>query len=87
VVEKETGVEVVVKEKTKGVNIFEITYLWVETRLDATQVLTILKDIVNGIVHWVVEQTSDVVLVGSDSVRVAVFLLHPLKKPQQMCQI
>jgi hypothetical protein len=27
VVEKETGVEVVVKEKTKGVNIFEITYL------------------------------------------------------------
>ena len=40
--------------------------------LDAAHVLTIAENIVDGVVHWVVENTRDVVLVGSDVGRVTV---------------
>ena len=69
---EETGIVVVVNKQTKGVNIFEMTGLCVETLLDTTHVLAITKNIVDGVVHWVVEKTSDVVLVGTDVSRVAV---------------
>ena len=69
---EETGVVVVVNEQTKGVNIFEIAALCVVALFDTTHILTITKNIVDGVVHWVVEKASDVVLVGTDIGRVAV---------------
>ena len=69
---EETGVVVVVNEQTKGVNILEIAALCVVALFDTTHILTITEHIVDGVVHWVVEQTSDVVLVGTDIGRVAV---------------
>jgi len=55
VVVEETCVVVVVNEQAKGINIFEMAGLCVETLLDTPHVLTITKHIVNGVVHWVVE--------------------------------
>lgn len=69
---EETGVVVVVNEQTKGVNIFEIAALCVVALFDTTHILTITENIVDGVVHWVVEKASDVVLVGTDIGRVAV---------------
>jgi len=72
VVVEETGVVVVVNEQTKGVNIFEIAALCVVALFDTTHILTITENIVDGVVHWVVEKASDVVLVGTNIGRVAV---------------
>ncbi len=72
VVVDETCVVVAVNEQTKGVNKFEITALCVVALLNTTHILTITEHIVDGVVHWVVEKASDVVLVGNDIGRVAV---------------
>lgn len=69
---EETGVVVVVNEQTKGVNILEIAALCVVALFDTTHILTITENIVDGVVHWVVENTRDVVLVGTDVGRVTV---------------
>ena len=72
VVVEEAGVVVVVNEQTKGVKILESAGFSVIAGLDATHVCPSAENIVDGVVHWVVEQASDVVLVGTDIGRVAV---------------
>lgn len=62
----------VVNKETKGVQIFEMAGLCVVTLFDTAHVFAIAKNTGNGVVHWVVEQASDIVLVGTDVGRVAV---------------
>ena len=72
VVVEEAGVVVVVNEQTKGVKILESAGFSVIAGLDATHVCPSAENIVDGVVHWVVENTRDVVLVGTDVGRVTV---------------
>lgn len=62
----------VVNEQTKGVNIFEVLALCVIALLNIAHIHATAKHITDGVIHWVVKQCSDVVLVGADVSRVAV---------------
>jgi len=69
---EEAGVVVVVNKQTKGIQILESAGFSVIAGLYATHVFPSAENIVDGVVHWVVEKASDVVLVGTDIGRVAV---------------
>jgi hypothetical protein len=76
---KETGVIVIVNEKTEGIDIGEVGFLSIVSLLDLSHVLTATKDVVDGVVHRVVEEPSDGTLVGSDVSGVTVEALSHLE--------
>jgi hypothetical protein len=76
---EEASVVVVVDEEAKGIEIFEVGSLGVVALLDVAHVLTISKDVVDGVVHRVVEETRDVVLVGTHVCGVTVEALAHLE--------
>jgi len=63
---EETGVIVVVDEDTESIEISEVRTLLLISVLDAVHGLAATEDILDGVVHGVVEQTSDVLLVRTN---------------------
>ncbi len=76
---EEASVVVIVDEEAKGIEIFEVGSLGVVALLDVAHVLTISKDVVDGVVHRVVEESRDVVLVGTHVCGVTVEALAHLE--------
>jgi hypothetical protein len=79
VVVQETGVIVIVNEKTEGINVCEVGFLSIVSVLDGAHVLLVTKDVVDGIVHRVVEEPSDAALVLSDVSGITVEALSHLE--------
>lgn len=76
---KETGVVVIVNEKTEGIDIGEVGFFCIVSLLDFTHVLTATEDVVDGVVHRVVEEPGDGALVGSDVSGVTIEALSHLE--------
>lgn len=56
----------VVDKHSKGIDITEVSLLNTVSVADIIHGLSTSKDIANGVVHWVVEQSCDVILIGTD---------------------
>jgi hypothetical protein len=75
---EETRVVVVVNENTKGVQVFEVRGLLLISILDAVHGLA-AKNVLDGEVHWVVEETSQVFLIWTNVSWVTVKVLTHLE--------
>jgi len=62
---EETGVVVIVNEDTEGIQVSEMRGLFLKSVLDIVHRLS-TEDILNGEVHWIVEESGQVVLVWTD---------------------
>jgi hypothetical protein len=69
----------VIDEKTQEAQVSKVFIFSVETSLDVAHELAASKNIVNCVVHWVVEKSSHVVLVGTHISWVSVEALPHLK--------
>lgn len=69
---KEASVIVVVNKKTESVQVFKVGRFSIIALFDITHVLSIAEDIVNSVVHRIVEETSHVVLIRTNVSRVTV---------------
>lgn len=69
---KETCVVVIVYEETESIDVAEFTLLLVEAVLDASHALTTLPYVLDGVVHGVIEETGQGLLVRSNIGRVTV---------------
>jgi hypothetical protein len=70
---------VVVNEKSKCAQVFEVGSLGVVSGLNVAHVLTISKDVVNSVVHWIIKEASNIVLVGTNIGWVAIKALAHLE--------
>ena len=75
---EETRVVVVVNENTKGVQVFEVRGLLLVSILDAVHGLA-AENVLDGEVHWVVEETSQVFLIWTNVSWVTVKVLTHLE--------
>jgi len=79
VVVEETCVVVIVNEDTEGRDVTEVRCLLIVAGFDATHILTIAENIVDGIVHRVVEKSGDWALIGTNVGGVSVKALTHLE--------
>jgi hypothetical protein len=63
---KESGIVVVIDEKTKSINVLEMTSFFLVSVLDSVHGLLRSKHISDGIVHWVVEEGGDRTLIATN---------------------
>lgn len=63
---KESSVVVVVNENTEGMEVLEVGMLGVVAVLNLVHGLTTAENVQDSVVHWVVEHTSNVALVGTN---------------------
>jgi hypothetical protein len=70
---------VVVNEKSKCAQVFEVGSLGVVSGLNVAHVLTISEDVVNSVVHWIIKEASNIVLVGTNISWVAIKALAHLE--------
>lgn len=76
---KESCIVMVVYEDAKSVNVFEVLSFFVPSVGDASHGLSVHEGILDGIVHWVVEHASKMVLVITNVGRVAIETLSHLE--------
>lgn len=76
---EETSVVVIVYEDTKGIDVAEFTVFLIEALLDGGHTFTTLPDIFDCVVHGVIEQTSQVILIRTNIVRVSIETLTHLE--------
>jgi hypothetical protein len=62
---KEAGVVVVVNEDTKSINILEVLVVSLPSAGNVSHRLSVHPDVSNCIVHGIVEETGDIILVGT----------------------
>jgi len=79
VVAKEARVVVVVNEDTKSINIVEVALFLVVSTLDVVHIFAASEYVTDGVVHRVVEKSSEGVLIWSDVGRVSVEALAHLE--------
>jgi hypothetical protein len=70
---------VVVDKHSKGIDITEVTLFNIVSVADIIHGFSTSKDISNGVVHWVVEQSCEVILIGTHVGRVSVEALSHLE--------
>lgn len=63
---KEACIVMVINKETKSIDILEVVTFSVVTVFDFGHALTRTENVTDSVVHWVVEQTSNVVLVWSN---------------------
>ena len=63
---EESRIIVVVNKDSECINVFKILLLFLISGLNLCHVLAESKDILNSIIHWVVKQTSKIVLIWSN---------------------
>jgi hypothetical protein len=63
---QESSIVVVVDEDTKGIDIFEVWVFLLESVFDSIHRLTWSKNILDGKVHWIVEETLKLLLIWSN---------------------
>jgi hypothetical protein len=63
---KESGIVVVVYEKSEGIDVGEVASLFVVSVLDTVHGLLGAEDVSDGVVHWVVEKSGNRSLVSTD---------------------
>lgn len=63
---QESGVVVVVNEDTKSIKVLEMTLLLLPSSRDLLHRLLSSEHVLDGIVHWVVEKPSDMILIRTD---------------------
>ena len=86
VVVEETRIVVVVNEHSQGVDIVEfVLFLRVPAANAVFHALIVLPNVYDGVIHGVVEQASEVVLVRSDITRVSVEHLSHLEHSSIVC--
>lgn len=64
----ESGVIVVVNEDTEGINVLEFAIFFSESVFDVVHALSRSKNILDREVHWVVEQSGQVLLIWTNVV-------------------
>lgn len=62
---EEASIVMIVHEDTKSIYVFKVTLLFIKSVLDVVHSLT-TEDILNRVVHWIVEQCGQVILVWSN---------------------
>lgn len=60
---EEASIVMVVNKDSKGINIGEMRTLGIITRLNSTHILCITENIINSVIHWVIEQASNTWLI------------------------
>ena len=76
---EEAAIVVVVDEDTKGIDVTEVAVLLFVSVADAGHVLACAEDVADRVEHWVVEETGEVLLVGSNVCGVTVEALSHLE--------
>lgn len=79
VVVQKSSIVVVVNEKSKCAQVFEVGSLGVVSGLNVAHVLTISEDVVNSVVHRIIKEASNIVLVGTNIGWVAIEALAHLE--------
>ena len=69
---KETRIIVVIDKDTEGIDIFEVLGLLVVSVTDVIHGFRAAKDVTDGVIHWVVEKCSQMVLIRSYVCRVSI---------------
>jgi len=87
VVVEETGVVVIVNKEAESVEVFEVGLLRVVSLLDFAHVLLATEHITDGVVHRVVEKTSDSSLVGSNVSGITVEALSHLEDASSITKL
>ena len=87
VVMKEACVVVIVNENSKGVNVFELWSFWVITWFNLVHSCTITENIGDSVVHGIIEETGDVILVGANVSRVAIENLAHLENTSRSTKL
>ena len=80
----ESSVIVVVDEDTKGINILEFTVFLGKSVFDLIHTFSRSKDVLDGVVHWIVEKTSEIVLIWSNVAWISVEALSHLENTSSL---
>jgi len=80
----ESCVIVIVDEDTEGVNILEFTIFLGKSVFDIIHALSRSKDVLDGVVHWIVEERSEIVLIWRNVAWISVEALSHLENTSSL---